>query len=56
MHLAAKLQKVTRMDPTLLPAEQVFETATIGGARALGMDRQIGSLEEAKRADVMRSP
>ena len=53
MDLAAKLQKVTRMDPTVLPAEQVFEMATMGGARALGMDRQIGSLEEGKRADVI---
>ncbi len=53
MDLAAKLQKVTRMDPTVLPAEQVFEMATIGGARALGMERQIGSLEEGKRADLI---
>jgi 5-methylthioadenosine/S-adenosylhomocysteine deaminase len=53
MDLAAKLQKVTRMDPTVLPAEQVFEMATMGGARVLGMDRQIGSLERGKRADVI---
>jgi 5-methylthioadenosine/S-adenosylhomocysteine deaminase len=53
MDLAAKLQKVTRMDPTVLPAEQVFEMATMGGARALGMDKQIGSLEEGKRADIV---
>jgi 5-methylthioadenosine/S-adenosylhomocysteine deaminase len=53
MDLAAKLQKVTRMDPTVLPAEQVFEMATIGGARALGMERQIGSIEEGKRADIV---
>lgn len=53
MDLAAKLQKVTRMDPTVLPAEQVFEMATIGGARVLGLDRQIGSLEVGKKADVI---
>jgi 5-methylthioadenosine/S-adenosylhomocysteine deaminase len=53
MDLAAKLQKVSRMDPTVLPAEQVFEMATMGGARALGMDSQIGSLEEGKKADVI---
>ncbi len=53
MDLAAKLQKVTRMDPTVLPAEQVFEMATMGGARVLGLDKQIGSLEEGKRADVI---
>ena len=53
MDLAAKLQKITRMDPTVLPAEQVFEMATMGGARVLGLERQIGSLEEGKRADVI---
>ncbi len=53
MDLAAKLQKITRMDPTVLPAEQVFDMATMGGARALGMERQIGSLEEGKRADLI---
>ncbi len=50
--LAAKLQKVTLMDPTVLPAEQAFEMATIGGARVLGMEREIGSLEPGKRADL----
>ena len=53
MDLAAKLQKITRMDPTVLPAEQVFEMATMGGARVLGMERQIGSLEAGKRADLI---
>ncbi|HEY3937069.1 MAG TPA: amidohydrolase [Bryobacteraceae bacterium] len=53
MDLAAKLQKVTRMDPTALPAEQAFEMATIGGARVLGMEKEIGSLEEGKRADLI---
>jgi 5-methylthioadenosine/S-adenosylhomocysteine deaminase len=53
MDIAAKLQKVTRMDPTVVPAEQALEMATIGGARVLGMDDQIGSLEEGKRADVI---
>ena len=53
MDLAAKLQKVTRMDPTVLPAEQVFEMATMGGARALRLDQQIGSLEIGKKADLI---
>jgi len=53
MNIAAKLQKVTAMDPTILPAEQVIEMATIGGARVLGLDWEIGSLEAGKRADLI---
>jgi 5-methylthioadenosine/S-adenosylhomocysteine deaminase len=53
MDLAAKLQKVTRMDPRALPATDVVEMATIGGARALHLDKQIGSLEEGKQADLI---
>src|SRR5207248_11117012 len=52
MDLAAKLQKFARMDPTALPAEQVVAMATIVGARALHMDKQIGSLEAGKKADI----
>ncbi|MEO7145261.1 MAG: amidohydrolase [Bryobacteraceae bacterium] len=53
MDLAAKLQKVTQMDPRVLPAGKALEMATILGARALGMEREIGSLEAGKRADVI---
>ncbi len=53
MNVAAKLQKVTRMDPRALPARQVVEMATIGGARALHLDKKIGSLEPGKQADVV---
>jgi len=53
MNLAAKLQKVTTMDPTVLPAEQVMEMATLGGAHVLGLEKEIGSLEEGKRADLI---
>jgi 5-methylthioadenosine/S-adenosylhomocysteine deaminase len=53
MNIAAKLQKVTRMDPRALPARQVVEMATIGGARALHVDKQIGSLEVGKQADLV---
>jgi 5-methylthioadenosine/S-adenosylhomocysteine deaminase len=53
MDLAAKLQKITRMDPRALPAEQVVEMATIGGARALHMQKEIGSLETGKKADLI---
>ena len=53
MDLAAKLQKVSTRDPRALPAEQAFAMATIIGARALHMERQIGSLEAGKRADMI---
>jgi len=53
MDLAAKLQKITRMDPRVLPAEQAVEMATIGGARAIHLDKQIGSLENGKKADLI---
>jgi 5-methylthioadenosine/S-adenosylhomocysteine deaminase len=53
MDLAAKLQKVARMNPQALPAEQVVAMATINGARALHMEKEIGSLEAGKKADVI---
>jgi 5-methylthioadenosine/S-adenosylhomocysteine deaminase len=51
--LAAKLQKFVRNDPQALPATQAFEMATIGGARVLGLEKEIGSLETGKRADMI---
>jgi 5-methylthioadenosine/S-adenosylhomocysteine deaminase len=52
MDLAAKLQKVAHNDPIALTAVQAFEMATIRGARALGMEKAIGSIEAGKRADL----
>src|SRR5437660_1709745 len=52
MDLAAKLQKTTKMDPRALSAKAVVDMATIEGARALHMDKEIGSLEAGKKADI----
>jgi 5-methylthioadenosine/S-adenosylhomocysteine deaminase len=53
MDLAAKLQKITKMDPRALGAKSVVEMATIEGARALHMEKEIGSLEVGKKADII---
>jgi 5-methylthioadenosine/S-adenosylhomocysteine deaminase len=53
MDLAAKLAKITKMNPLALNAAAVVEMATIEGARALHMDKEIGSLEKGKKADVV---
>src|SRR3977135_2290607 len=53
MDLAAKLQKITKMDPQALGAKAVVEMATIEGARALHMEKEIGSLEAGKKADLV---
>jgi len=51
MRLAALLHK-PRLGPRAMPPERVLEMATLGGARALGLEAEVGSLEEGKRADV----
>src|SRR6266404_4641906 len=53
MDLAAKLQKITKIDPRALGAKAVVEMATIEGARALHMEKEIGSLEAGKKADII---
>ena len=49
----ALLQKVAQIDPAVMSGDDALEMATLGGARALGLDRVIGSLEVGKRADVV---
>ena len=52
MRLASLIQK-PRLGPATMPAPLVFELATLGGARAIGQEDRIGSLEVGKRADVV---
>ena len=53
MRQASFLAKHATHDPTAVPARTALDMATIGGARVLGMERLIGSLEAGKRADLI---
>ncbi|KAK4942609.1 hypothetical protein LTR10_017738 [Elasticomyces elasticus] len=53
MRVAALIQKGTRKDAKLLEAEEVLAMATIKGAEGLGLEKDIGSLEVGKKADLI---
>lgn len=53
MHLAGILHKGANLDAGLVGAETVLEMATINGARALGLEKEVGSLEVGKKADFV---
>ena len=53
MRQAAFLAKLQTHDPTAVPARLALQMATIEGARALGLEKAIGSLEAGKRADLI---
>ncbi|WP_169089810.1 amidohydrolase family protein [Paenibacillus sp. PL91] len=53
MKLAALVQKGLHINPTIQPsAQKAFEMATLGGARSLGLEKEIGSIEVGKKADL----
>jgi cytosine/adenosine deaminase-related metal-dependent hydrolase len=52
-YLVAGLFKDARQDPDLVPSEKAFEMATLGGARAIMSEHEIGSLETGKKADLV---
>jgi 5-methylthioadenosine/S-adenosylhomocysteine deaminase len=53
MDLTAKLAKITKMDPLAMNAQAVVEMATIEGAKAVHLEKEIGSLESGKKADLI---
>ena len=53
MKIGSLLQKVTRLDATAVSAEEALRMATIDGARLLGIDHEVGSIEVGKQADLI---
>jgi cytosine/adenosine deaminase-related metal-dependent hydrolase len=53
MKIAAVIQKARLLDPRSMPASTVLEMATINGARAMGMQSEVGSIEVGKKADLV---
>lgn len=53
MKMGALLQKVHHLKSTIISAEKLLEMATVNGAKALGMENEIGSIEVGKKADLV---
>lgn len=53
MKTAAYLQKVNTMEPTAIKAYDILKMSTIEGAKVLGLENQIGTIEEGKKADLI---
>jgi 5-methylthioadenosine/S-adenosylhomocysteine deaminase len=53
MDTAAKLEKVHTMDPTVMNARTVLRMASLEGAKVLGLENRVGSLEVGKKADLL---
>jgi 5-methylthioadenosine/S-adenosylhomocysteine deaminase len=53
MDTAAKLAKVAALDPTLLDARTALKMATVEGARVIGLEDEIGTIETGKKADII---
>src|SRR5699024_5042975 len=53
MHLAALLAKAVASDASVIPAKQALRMATLNGAKALGLEQEIGSLQVGKMADIV---
>jgi 5-methylthioadenosine/S-adenosylhomocysteine deaminase len=53
MTLTGKLMALLKRDPAAIPTRSILEMATMGGARALGKEKEIGSLEVGKKADLI---
>jgi len=52
MRHAALIQKARLLDPTVMSASTVLEMATVNGAKALGLEKEVGSIEVGKKADI----
>ena len=53
MKITALLHKISKLDPSIADAQTVLDMATINGAKAFGLEEEIGSLEKAKKADIV---